>query len=419
MNPPILSAGETLIEDLEQELGPELIAGSMREPASFLAVLRERDPVQWIPGLDAWLVTRHEETRLLFSDRRLTADPRVYERYQPTTQPGAADALENVPFRARDADGCESLGRRLVSAALTPRAIRRMEAGLRELVEDFAAPLRGRTGAVDLMAEFTSPIAGKAIGRLLGVPPKDDDERRFAKLARKATRAIRPFLSPEKRRITEWAAVEIREYVSSLVRSRRVSPREDMISDLLDAAERNAPATDDDIAHVVSALVAAGTGTSDTAAARALRSLLLHPEQLALLRRDRSLLSNAVSELLRYDSGQPVMPRYVLERFDVRGRSFERGQLVLLCMLGANRDPRVFSEPDRLDLRRDTKDSLSFGQGAHYCIGANLAVMELRLMIEAALDFLPPGARILEDRIEWSPRGLMSQIMTLPVDFCA
>jgi cytochrome P450 len=88
-----------------------------------------------------------------------------------------------------------------------------------------------------------------------------------------------------------------------------------------------------------------------------------------------------------------------------------------LSLVGANRDPRVFAQPETVDIRRDTKDAVSFGQGTHYCIGANIARMELRLMFEAALDFLPPWARLDEEKIRWSKKGLMSQIKSVPVDF--
>jgi cytochrome P450 len=148
-----------------------------------------------------------------------------------------------------------------------------------------------------------------------------------------------------------------------------------------------------------------------------LRPLLLHPDQLDLVRRDRALLPNAVEELLRYDSGLNLMPRYVLEDFELRGRTLKQGQLVLLSLIGANRDPRVFSDPDRLDLGRDTSEALAFGRGAHYCIGANVARAALQLMLDAALDFLPPQACLLEDQIRWGSKGLISQIKSLPVDF--
>jgi cytochrome P450 len=393
-----------------------LITGSTRDPAPLIAQLREEDPVCWIPGIDGWLVTRHEDVRFLFADARLTADPRAYERYMPPTAAGAARWLTEMPFRSTPADPL-SPGRRLVSAALTPRAIQRTEERIREVVEQFAAPLRGRNDVVDLMGEFTAPVSTAVVGRMLGVPPKGEDETRYRMLARHAAKGIRPFLSAEQRQKSEVATVEIAEYVLRLVEERRETPREDLISDLVTASSAATPASNEEIVRIVGALIAPGTGTPSVACARALRSLLLHPVQLSLLRSERSLLANAVDELLRYDSGMTLMPRYVLEDFELRNRTLRKGQLVALSLVGANRDPRVFPNPDELDLRRDASEAMSFGHGPHYCPGANVARVELRSMIDAALDFLPPDARLLEDQIRWSSRGFLSQIKSLPVDF--
>ena len=395
-----------------------LVTGSARDPAPVIAQLREEDPVCWIPGIDGWLVTRHEDVWRLFADERLTADPRAYDRYKPPSAPGAARWLTEMPFRSTPSDPL-SPGRRLVSAALTPRAIARIEQRIREVVEQFAAPLRERHDVVDLMGEFTAPVTTAVIGRMLGVPPKGDDETRFRQLARRVAKGIRPFLSDAQRHESESATVELAEYVLRLVEERRQEPREDLISDLVSAPTAATPASNDEIARVVGALIAPGTGTPSVAGARALRSLFLHPEQFSLLRRERSLLANAVEELLRYDSGLTLMPRYVLEDFPLRSQTLKRGQLVALSLVGANRDPRVFRDPEKLDLRRDTSEAVSFGHGSHYCPGANIARAELRSMIEAALDFIPANARLLEDQVRWSSSGFMGQIKSLPVDFAA
>jgi cytochrome P450 len=392
---------------------PPIITGSASDPAPVIAHLREHDPVYWLPGLDAWLVTRHEDVRLLFSEPRLTADPRVYDRYKAATDPW----LSEMPFRSTTPDG-QCPERRLVASALTPRAVARFRTCVRDVVEQFAAPLRGRTGLVDLVGEFTVPVSATAIGRILGVPPKDEDENRFRELAVHATAMIRPFLSEKKQQRSERAAAEMGEYVLALVTERCAAPREDFISDLLKASDGGSSAIAD-VTRGIAGLVSAGTGTTSVACGRALRTLLTHPDQLTLLRCDHSLLPNAVEELLRYDSGLIVMPRYVLEDLNLRGRALRRGQLVLLSLMGANRDPRVFREPDTLDLRRETRGSLSFGHGTHYCIGANIARMELCLMIEAALELIPPGARLLEEKIRWSQKGFNNQIKSLPVDFAS
>jgi cytochrome P450 len=268
-----------------------------------------------------------------------------------------------------------------------------------------------------MMSEFTTPVSTTAIGRILGVPPKDADEDRFRVLARNATRSIRPLLTDEKRRKSEAAGIEICEYVLRLVLERRDTPADDMISDLLRVSGASTDDDLDDVVKIVSALVAAGTGTTGVACARAMRSLLLHPSELALLRSDRSLVVNAVEELLRYDSGLAIVPRYVTDDFALHGKSLKKGQLVALSLLAANRDPDVFRDPDRLDLRRDCKQAMSFGHGPHFCTGTSVARMQLRLMLEAALDVIPLHARLLEKQVRWSARGLMGQIKSLPVDF--
>jgi len=386
---------------------------------SFLGELREREPVCWLSGFQAWIVTRHADVRSLFADPRLAADPRVYAHFRKPETPGAERWIYAMPFRASSPE-TPSLGRHLVSRALTPRRVERMERRIREVTERVASSLADRRGRIDLLAEFAAPISIGVLEAILGVPPKGADEVRFRQLAERATRGIRPFMKEKKRRRVEEAAVEMGEYILRLVEERSREPREDMISDLVADSQSGAAdpaAIHENIARVVAALVSAGTGTTSTACARALRVLLKHPEQLALLRRDRSLLPNAVRELLRFESGLVVMPRYVREDFSFRGHRFRRGELVALGLLAANRDPRVFDAPDRLNLRRDTTEALSFGYGPHYCIGASLARRELCAMIDAALDLLPPDARLLEEEIRWSDRGLMSQMRSLPVDF--
>ena len=396
-----------------------LISGAARDPVPIIAHLREHDPVCWLPGFEVWLVTRHEDVRLLFADSRLTSDPRAYDGYRAPTVPGAERWLSEMPFRSTPADPL-SLGRRLVMAALTPRAAQRAEARIREVVDRFAAPLRGRRDVVDFKGEFAGPVSTAVIARLLGVPPKGEDEVRFRQLARRVSRGVRPFLSDAQRRETESASVEMAEHVLRLVAERRQTPGDDMISDLLAASSTAMQATDEEIVGIVGALVAVGNGTPGAACTRAVRALLLHPAQLALLRSDRTLLDSAVDELLRYDSGLILFARYVLEDFELRGRAIKKGQLVALSLTGANHDPRVFpDDPDGLDIRRDTREAVSFGYGSHYCPGANLARVELRSMLDAALDFLPPNARLLEDQIRWSSRGLVSQIKNLPIDFAA
>jgi cytochrome P450 len=323
--------------------------------------------------------------------------------------------LAAIPFRATPADP-ESLGRRLVYRTLTPRAIERTRHRIQEVVEEFAAPIRLGDRVVDLVGEFTKPVSTTVIGRLLGIPLEGETAVRFHDLPR-AARNVRPFLSAQGREKAERSGLEVFEFVFDLITTHREALREGIITDLLAAAAANERTTDEDIVCVVAALIATGTNTPGNAASRGLLSLFQHPDQLELLRRDRALLPNAIEELLRYDSGLVAMARYVLEDFELRGRALKKGQLVILSLTGANRDPRVFPDPERIDLRRDARAHVAFGHGPHYCVGINVARSALQLMLDAALDFLPPEARLLEDQIRWSSKGLTSQLKSLPVDF--
>ena len=150
-----------------------------------------------------------------------------------------------------------------------------------------------------------------------------------------------------------------------------------------------------------------------------IQTLLEHPKELERLRANRSLISQAMGELMRFATGGGAaggLLRWAGRDFELRGKKLQKGQMLLLSFGAANRDPEVFADPDRLDLDRDTRDSLVFGHGAHYCLGANLAKQEMGAMLDAALDILTPGSRLREDLQEYRMLGLASRPCSLPVE---
>jgi cytochrome P450 len=386
------------------------------DPARVLAELRAKDPVHYIPGIDAWMICRHDDIRQLFIDPRVTNDQRFYQHYQLPPEGSTRRWLSEHGFFSAPEDEHQRM-RNLVTKSFTPRSVKRIEDQIRDVVESFASKLRGRTGVVDLVDEYTNPIPNTVISRMTGIPPFENEERRFRELMHEVISGISPLLDDEAKQKAEKAIVELCDWVRELAEQRMQSPQEDMISDLLAKVDEDDPATIDEIILVISGLVAAGSETTSTGSMLGLRTLFRNPDQMQRLREDRSLMPNAVRELLRYDFGPVGLPRYALEDFELRGRAIRKGQLLMLNFMGAHRDPEVFPDPDRFDIGRDTRDLTIFGRGAHYCIGANLAQSEMGIILDAALDVIPEDAQLLDDEICYERASLFSRMTSLPVDF--
>jgi cytochrome P450 len=219
------------------------------------------DPIHFVPGLGFWLATRYDDVRALFTDPNVTNDPRAWENYvapaEGTFQRWVSDnGLFSLPPEQH------ARVRRLVSSAFAPRAVARMDDQVLDVVEQFAAKLRGRTGVVDLMSEYTDPIPNAVISRIVGVPPKGGEEVRFRELAQATIRGFFAFSDPEVKKQGEAAFVELAEWVRKLADERRHSPREDLISDLVRAKDEGRAMSDDEIVTLVTGLIGAGSETT-------------------------------------------------------------------------------------------------------------------------------------------------------------
>ena len=171
---------------------------------------------------------------------------------------------------------------------------------------------------------------------------------------------------------------------------------------------------------LVSILIGAGSETTNLGGLVQIRTLLEHPEQLKRVRDDRSLIPNAVNEIMRFAFGGPAgMQRFAVRDFTLRGKTIRKGQMLMLALGGANRDPAVFPDPDVLDVDRDTRETLVFGHGPHYCLGANLARQEMGCMLDAALDILTPGSRVRDDLMEFQSMGIFKRPLNLPIEIAS
>lgn len=395
-------------------IDPDFVA----DPFPRLAELRERDPVYWDASLETWFITRYDDVRSLLQDPRFSTDRRLARDYTPAPPDSWRAHFDDRSIISANPES-HRRWRRRVSAGFTPRAVRRMDEQVRAVVEEFARPIRGLTGRVDLLARFTSPIPNTVIGRITGIPPYPGDEERFRDLAQAMMRRY-TFFADEATVARGNAAIdELAEWVCKLAEDRRQAPGDDLLSDLIRGNAGEDAMTNQEIVVAIAGLVAAGSETTTLGGCQVLRHLLNHPGELVRLRGDRSLIPNAVREALRFDFGSlaAVNVRFALEDVALRGRTIRQGEMVMLSPASANRDPAAFRDPDRFDITRDTREALTFGQGPHYCLGANLAMQELSCMLESALDFLPECAQLIESEADWEPIGIMRRPLRLIVDF--
>jgi cytochrome P450 len=398
----------------------ELLAAA--DPYPLLHRLRAEDPVHFVAPFGFWFVTRHDDVKGLFNDpQRASGDRRAWQHHQPRPEGSFLRWAEEHNLVAVSPEEHARI-RRLVSRAFTPRAVRRMDRQIRDVVERFAAPLRGRAPgeSIDVLNEFTNPIPNAVISRITGVFAEDGDDDRFRELAQSVIAAFLPFTPADLQQKAEDAFERLFDRVEHMAAERRERPREDLISDLVRAVDRDERLDDREVIMLVAGLIGAGSETTAMGGLAMAGTLLQHPAAMERLRADRAGIPRVMDELIRWSFGGPAgVPRYALRDFTLRGREIRKGQMLLLSFGGANRDPAVYQDPDALDLDREVRDLVTFGSGPHYCLGANLARQELGCMVDALLDLLPPGSRLREDRIAFEERGLFRRPSSFPVEIGA
>jgi cytochrome P450 len=388
-----------------------------KNPFPLLRRLREEDPIHYVESMGIWLASRYEDVFALYNEPRLTGDRRQWSHYEQPKEGTFFRWIDDHGLMALDRK-THALQRKLIGSGLSPRGVGDMEKKIRSVVDHFAKPLHGRTGVVDIMKEYTTPIPIVVIGTITGVTAPGVDDTTFSQLAQETIRGFFGFVSEEVRERSERNYIQLSKWVGDTVRQRRENPKDDLISHLVQAKEGEYHLDDEGIVAQVSAMLAAGSETTSSGGVTAIKTLLGHPEALDRVRRDRSLIPQTVNEVLRYAfGGIGGTQRFALEDFEYKGRKFREGQMVMLSMGGANHDPQVYDDPDTFDIDRNPQDLMTFGSGPHYCLGANLARCELKNIVDAALDFLPHGATVREDLVETETLGIFDRSVNCPIDF--
>jgi cytochrome P450 len=260
-----------------------------------------------------------------------------------------------------------------VIRAITPRRIEDLRSRIGELVDERLDQLAeaGTGDAVELLAE---PLPVSVISEMLGVPQTDWPEIRS--LVSDVVLALEPSADVGELRRAEAASDSLWRYFTELVAIRRADPRDDLLSGLIEARDQHDRLSEGEILAVANLLFAAGAETTTNLIGNGLNALFNHPDQLARLWADPSLLPTAVEEMLRYDSPVQIDGRTCLEPAELAGVAFEPGDRLLALLGAANRDPGHFTDPETFDIGRTGEPIMSFASGIHYCLGANLARVE-------------------------------------------
>jgi len=377
------------------------------DPHPHYRMLRERDPVHRSRLAGGWVLSRHADVLEVLRDPTWSSDERNWSRYAKFRAIGARAGLPD-PYENKRASMLRidppdhTRLRSLVSKAFTPRAVEAMRPRISLLVDELLAKVESR-GRMELMDDFAAPLPVIVIAELIGIPAAEHAQ--FRRLSDEAVRLLGDGTMEQKRRGVAGMAA-LTDYFSAIVEARRADPQDDLVTALVAAEEAGDRLSLAEMLSTLVLLLVAGNETTTKLIGNATIALLRNPDQLERLRADPGLMTNAVEEFLRYDGPVQLTSRMATADRTLCGRAVRKGEQVVLLLAGANRDPAVFTDPDRLDVGRRDVRHLAFGQGIHFCLGAQLARLEASLALGALVERFP-GLRLADPEIRWSSNTIL------------
>ena len=390
-----------------EDLAIDLMSGTFfgREPHDAYAWMRAHAPVYYDEANDLWAVASYAAVKAASVDTESFSNAGgIRPKFPPLPMMIDFDAPEHVRRR------------RLVSEGFTPKRVRALEDKLR-LVCDAILDRVCEKGRCDFVKDVAAPLPIIMIGDMLGVAPEDrDDLLRWSDDMLKGQGAPDPALMEN----AMTAFVEYSEYIHPVLDERRASRNTDDLVGVLCQARIDGDSLDDDsLVHETLLILIGGDETTRHVISGGVEELLAHPDQLARLAADpAALMPNAVEEMLRWVSPIKNMARVATRDVELAGAPIRAGQELILLYPSANRDEAVFEDPSTFDITRSPNPHLAFGFGAHFCLGNQLARLELRVMVERVLARLP-DLRLGVDRASLPRRAanFISGIEEMPVEF--
>ncbi|OLT20850.1 cytochrome [Actinomadura sp. CNU-125] len=375
--------------------------GFIEDPYPHYARLRTLDPAQEHP-LGFWVLSTYEGVSKLLSSGHSVDESRLLNvplSKDPSTLGKQARPLQGLSVLDQDPPDHPRL-RRLMAKALAPRSVDALSSRIQELVDALCDRI-AELGHADLVAELAFPLPFAVVSEMLGAPPVD--QARLRDLSGILLRTLEPLPDPLLREQVRSANEELMAIGRDMVERKRAAPADDLLTALITAEHEGDLHGESELVAQVMFLYLAGHETTVNLISNGLLALLRNPDQLRLFSRRPDIAANAVDELLRYDSPAQLARRVTTEAFAVHGKEIPAGSFVTACLSAANRDPEFWG-PDADTLRLDRPSAhrhLSFGGGAHSCLGARLARLEGRIALSRLVKHFPS---LSLDRVSWNGR---------------
>jgi cytochrome P450 len=360
-----------------------------QDPYVHYRRLRERAPVYFHPVLRVWFVTRYDDILRVLRDPHASVrrdQTAGFERLMPldSMSPQLIEMIRTNLLMMDPPD--HTRVRNLVTKAFTPRMVQRLRPRIQELV-DGICDTAAEAGGLDFVRDLAYPLPVIVIAEILGVPAEDREH--IKRWSDDLSALLDPVEVLERVEEVDRSFRELSSYLAAIADERRRQPREDLMTALVQAEEAGDRLGPAELGSLAGLILGAGHETTTGLLGNAMVSLLRHPGERKRLQEEPGLMQGAVEEFLRYDSPVQATDRIAGTDWEIGGQRIRRDQIVVTLLGAGNRDPERFRDPDRLDLGRRDVRHLSFGQGVHFCLGAQLARLEAEVALGTFLRRFP------------------------------
>ncbi|HEY9868847.1 MAG TPA: cytochrome P450 [Candidatus Obscuribacterales bacterium] len=390
----------------------------LQDPYPTMQRLRSEAPVFWSDKGKYWIITRYSDAHTILRDQSYEKGLSRMGQVNPLVNliPPASELrkstshwmlTQNPPDHTRL--------RSLLNKAFTPAMVQQMRPDIQEIADRLIESVRGKR-QVELVSEYAFVLPVTVIAAMLGVPAEDRDK--FHKWSHALTEMLEPRMTLDLGRINRAneANKELIEYLRPLVQERRKNPRNDLISALVEAEEQGSKLTEDELLANCVLLLVAGHETTVNLIGNGVLALLRNPDQLELLKKEPDLIQSAVEEFLRYESPIQLVRRVAAYDMELGGQKIDKDDMLVVLLGACNRDPEVFPNPDKLDIRRSPNKHIAFSEGIHFCLGASLARLEGQIAISTLFKELP-DIRLATEKLEFKQPFALRGLKEMPVSF--